>query len=228
MVEALAVKDGRIRELENTCTELKQTIARQTELISELERRLEVQSGPNLTGLVLDITPHQLIPVKRLVEIFGDLFGVKVLTGTVVNMVSRRAIAYGGIVDTIRTGVVQARGLVVHACWKSSFAMLNVAGHGLCFAHILRELEGLFQCGREKWVRKLAELLSRAVHERNLARGRPLSPATMRAIADSYDRIVVEGFPVPRIIVAVAIEWPAGKDEAAQGIQSAAAPEGTS
>ena len=157
--------------------------------------------------------------VKRLVETLRDLFGVKLSTGTIVNMVSRRARADGGLVDTIRAGVVQARvkhmdetelriegrlhwlhvactnlltylwigkgrgdvmlaarGIVVHDCWKSSFAMPNVAGHGLCCAHILRELEGLFQCGREKWARNLAQLLSGAVHEGNLARGRPLSP----------------------------------------------------
>ncbi len=128
-------------------------------------------------------------------------------------MVSRRASAYGGMVDKIRTGVVharvkhmdetglriggrlqwlhvactnlltylwickyrgdvmlEARGIVVHDCWKSYFAMPNVDGHGLCCAHILRELEGLFQFGREKWAKKLARLLSRTVHACNLAR----------------------------------------------------------
>ncbi len=90
--------------------------------------------------------------------------------------------------------MLEARGIVVHDCWKSSFVMPNVEGHGLRCAHILRELEGLFQFGREKWARKLARLLSGAIHECNLARGHPLSPATMRAIAESYDRIVKEGF----------------------------------
>ncbi len=179
---------------------------------------------PNLTGLVLYLNTHQLLPVKRLVETFRDLFGVDLSSGTVVNMVSRRARAYGGLVDKIRAGVVQARvkhmdetglriggrlhwlhvvctnlltylwigkgrgdvmlaarGIVVHDCWTSSFVMPNVAGHGLCCATILRELEGLFQFGQEKWAW-------------NLARGRPLSPDTMRAIADSYDRSVAEGF----------------------------------
>ena len=170
--------------------------------------------APNLTGLVLDLNTHQLLPVKRLVETFRDLFGVKLSPGTVVNMVSLRARAYGGLVDTIRTGVVQARikhmdetglriegrlhwlhvactnlltylwigkgrgdvmlearGIVVHDCWKSSFAMPHVVGHGLCCAHILRELEGLFQFGREKWARNLARLLSGAVHRWILSKG---------------------------------------------------------
>ncbi len=38
-----------------------------------------------------------------------DLFGVELSTGTVVHMVSRRPRAYGDLVDTVRTGVVQAR-----------------------------------------------------------------------------------------------------------------------
>ena len=50
-----------------------------------------VPYGPHLTGLVLYLNTHQLLPVKRLVETLRDLFGVKVSLGTVVNMVSRRA-----------------------------------------------------------------------------------------------------------------------------------------
>ena len=68
-----------------------------------------VPYGPNLTGLVLYLNTHQLRPVKRLVETLRDLFGVDLSPGTVVNMMSRRARAYGGLVDTIRAGVVQAR-----------------------------------------------------------------------------------------------------------------------
>ena len=204
LVEALAVRDARIRELEDIVAELKQTIARQAALIAELERRLglnstnsskppssdglrkprapkrpnvkgrkgttllrsetpdhvedhvthacahcghtldddmsvrfethqvkdlpeplplrvvdhrahvgicpqcngetkasfpegvgsPVQYGPNLTGLVLDLNTHQLLPVKRLVATLRDLFGVTLSTGTVVNMVSHRASAY--------------------------------------------------------------------------------------------------------------------------------------
>ena len=43
--EALAVRDARIRELEDTCTELKQTKARQAELISELECNVGLNSN---------------------------------------------------------------------------------------------------------------------------------------------------------------------------------------
>ena len=65
----------------------------------------------------------------------------------------------------------EAEGIVIHDCWKSCFGMPNVAGHGICCAHILRELESLFQFGREKWARDLAGLLGGTVHACNLADG---------------------------------------------------------
>ena len=71
--------------------------------------RSPVQYGPNLTGLVLYLNAHQLIPVKRLVETFRDLFGMTLSEGTVVNMVSRGARDYRGFVDRVRDAVVQAR-----------------------------------------------------------------------------------------------------------------------
>ena len=90
--------------------------------------------------------------------------------------------------------LLESLGIVVHDCWKSYFALPKVEGHGICCAHILRELANLVQFGREKWAGELAGLLCGAVHECNLARGSPLSPDIIREIADTYDRIVEEGF----------------------------------
>ena len=87
----------------------------------------------------------------------------------------------------------EALGIGIHDCWKTCFMMPHVAGHGICRAHVPRELENLFRFGREKWARDLAGLLSGAVHACNLADGAPLSPDTMREIGDSQDRIVGEG-----------------------------------
>ena len=195
-----------------------------------------VQYGPNLTAFAVYLGEYQLIPVKRLVGTFNDLFGVRLSEGTIVNMVSRTAGKYRGVEGHIRKAVVRSRvvhmdetglriegrlhwlhvactmmlthfrigrgrgdvmlealGIVVHDCWKSYFRMPHVAGHGICCAHILRELESLFQFGREKWAMDLSRLLSGAVHACNLADGAPLSPETMRDIREKYDRIVGEG-----------------------------------
>ncbi|MCY4183829.1 MAG: transposase [Rhodobacteraceae bacterium] len=79
--------------------------------------------------------------------------------------------------------MLEALGIVVHDCWKSCFGMPHVAGHGICCVNILRELENLFQFGREKWAGDLA----------GLPDGAPLSPEAMGEIGDSYDRIAGEG-----------------------------------
>ena len=195
-----------------------------------------VQYGPNLTALVVYLGEFQLIPVKRLVGAFKDVFGVKLSEGTIVNMVSRMAEKWRGVEERIRKEVVRARvvhmdetglridgglhwlhvsctrllthfrigrgrgdvmheatGIVVHDCWKSYFRMPNVAGHGICCAHILRELANLFEFGREEWARDLSRLLSGAVHACNLADGAPLAPEAMREIGDNHDRIVRDG-----------------------------------
>ena len=56
--------------------------------------------------------------------------------------------------------MLEATGIiVVHDCRKSCSRMPNVAGHGICCTHVPRELESLFQFGREKWAGDLAVLL---------------------------------------------------------------------
>ena len=69
--------------------------------------------------------------------------------------------------------MLEALGIAVHDCRKSCFGMPHVAGHGMCRSYILRELENLFQSGRENWAGDLAVLLSGAVHACNLADGAP-------------------------------------------------------
>ena len=64
LVEAIAVRDARIRELEDTVAELKQTIARQAALISELECRLGLNSTnsskpPSSDGLTKPRAPKR-------------------------------------------------------------------------------------------------------------------------------------------------------------------------
>ena len=195
-----------------------------------------VPYGPNLTAYVVYLGEYQLIPVKRLVGTFNDIFGVRLSEGTIVNTVSRtagrcrgvegyiwKAMVRSRVVHMDETGLrvegrihwlhgactrllthfrigrgrgdvmLEALGIVVHDCWKSSFKLPDVAGHGLCCAPILRELESLFQFGREKWDRDLAGLLRGAVHTCNLADGAPLSSGIIREIRENYDRIVGEG-----------------------------------
>ncbi len=67
-----------------------------------------VQYGPHLSSLAVYLRTCQLIPTKRLVETFRDLFGVHLSQGTIVNRVSRCADACQGFAGTVRRAVVQA------------------------------------------------------------------------------------------------------------------------
>jgi len=49
----------------------------------------KIQYGPRITAYVAYFSIYQLIPVKRLTQIFYDLFGCKMSQGTVINMINR-------------------------------------------------------------------------------------------------------------------------------------------
>lgn len=66
------------------------------------------------------------------------------------------------------------KGIVVHDCWPSYWAF-PVAGHGLCLAHILRELQGILDnTPEQEWARNITELLVRMkeVKEKLLSKGK--------------------------------------------------------
>lgn len=84
--------------------------------------------------------------------------------------------------------------IVMHDHWTSYFQLPDVT-HALCNAHHLRELTALVDIDGEDWARRMRGLLRRLCHAVNLARAKTaaLRPATIRAAALIYDRIVREG-----------------------------------
>ena len=85
-------------------------------------------------------------------------------------------------------------GVVVHDHWKPYYTMPSVL-HALCNAHHLRELKALIDIEKEGWARKMRQLLRRACHAVNLARGRgsALKPRLIERFERRYDAIVAEG-----------------------------------
>ncbi|MCY4314696.1 MAG: transposase [Roseovarius sp.] len=67
-----------------------------------------VQCGPTPSGLAVYLNTCQLVPTRRLVETFRDLFGVQMYQGTLINMVSRCADTCQGFAETVRRAVAQA------------------------------------------------------------------------------------------------------------------------
>lgn len=76
-------------------------------------------------------------------------------------------------------------GSVVHDHWKPYFTMENVS-HGLCNAHILRELRALIEEG-EAWAKRLWRLLRALCHRMKTA------PPPVAIAQKLYDRIVAAG-----------------------------------
>jgi transposase len=77
-------------------------------------------------------------------------------------------------------------GVIVHDHWKPYFTMENVE-HGLCNAHILRELKALVEIEKEPWARQMQRLL------RTLCRLEEPSQALQAKALRLYDGIVAKG-----------------------------------
>ena len=88
-------------------------------------------------------------------------------------------------------------GTVVSDCWGSYWAFPNIQ-HGLCNAHLLRELNALVVHFKKDshWAKELMELLREMDHERNLLKENGINhfdEETLKNYDGRYDKIVSEG-----------------------------------
>lgn len=80
-------------------------------------------------------------------------------------------------------------GTAVHDCWPANFKVENVR-HGLCNAHILRELQSLIEYEKETWASDMKTILHDALKLTHVARGqdqRAVSPDAIREIGRRFD-----------------------------------------
>lgn len=82
----------------------------------------------------------------------------------------------------------QFRGTLIHDCWPSYFN-LNCADHGLCGAHLLRELKHLSDNHQSKWAAKMHDLLRYAYHFSEKGTG-VLSDKKLKIVRDQYTKIL--------------------------------------
>jgi len=168
--------------------------------------------GSNIQALTAYFHSRQYIPFERMRELYSDIFGLSISSGSLVNMVHsfadkaqgiyetiRRRIALSGVVGADETGTRidgkngwtwvfqtptatylhtgKSRGkavidqlfpqglpqtVLVHDCWSSCFSV-NVAGHQICTAHLLRELKYLDKLYTQQWTSAFTGLLDRAL-----------------------------------------------------------------
>jgi len=85
-------------------------------------------------------------------------------------------------------------GTIIHDCWGPYFTMPGVL-HGLCNAHLLRELQALMEFEKEPWAFAMARFLRQACHAIHLAQERKttLKPSFVQYMLARYDCIVSRG-----------------------------------
>jgi len=177
-----------------------------------VEAHSPVCYGPNIQALTAYFHARQYIPFERMRELYEDIFGLTISSGSLVNMVQTFANKAKGIYETIRERISQSevvgadetgtciggkngwtwgfqtpqatylysiksraksvidklfpdgfpKTVLVHDCWSSYFSV-NVKGHQICIAHILRELKYLGKLYTQQWTACFIVLLLRAL-----------------------------------------------------------------
>jgi transposase len=79
---------------------------------------------------------------------------------------------------------------LIHDCWASYFS-LNCDSHGLCGAHLLRELRNLSDNHQRKWSSKMHDLLLYAYHFSQNGTG-TLPVSKLKVVRSQYAKILAE------------------------------------
>lgn len=81
-------------------------------------------------------------------------------------------------------------GTLIHDCWSSYFN-LSCSSHGLCGAHLLRELKNLSDNHERKWTSQMHDLLMYAYHFSKNGTG-ILPDSKLKVVRSQYTKILVE------------------------------------
>ncbi len=89
-------------------------------------------------------------------------------------------------------GVIPAfKGTLVHDCWGPYFRYGDV--HGLCGAHLLRELAGVYENEGYRWAHELAVLLEMMAKTTGTCEKKMLSESLIAWFEHTYDTILARG-----------------------------------
>jgi transposase len=82
--------------------------------------------------------------------------------------------------------------IAVHDGWNSYFKY-EQCRHVLCNAHLLRELQGIYDQTKEEWAQEMIELLRSAKVEKDRSNGR-VDVSVLIRIEQAYERILQKGY----------------------------------
>ena len=98
------------------------------------------------------------------------------------------------------------KGIAIHDCWLTYFKFPDIS-HGLCVAHLLRELTGIFENdSKQLWAEKMIKhLLLMKTYKDNFISNSifEMKPLYLEYFLNKYDEIIEEGIkmnPLPKVI----------------------------
>lgn len=213
------------------------------------EVKAPVQYGSRIQATALYLGGYQLLPYRRLSELFGELFNVPLSEGTLANIVKRGSQKAALAMEPVREALVQSpvahadetgctlhgqrhwlhvfgtekltayhfdakrgveamkrmelipryQGVLIHDGLPAYFTFTNCE-HGLCNAHLLRELTYLFEELDQSWAAVMIELLLKAkdLAEREEMREagsrRVIGEGRVKKMLKRYEEILTFGY----------------------------------
>lgn len=83
-------------------------------------------------------------------------------------------------------------GIIVHDCW-ASYLSYDHCGHGLCGAHLLRELTFVIDANHYAWARNMKKLLQKTCHAVSHSDDKRLAETAYRTLQKQYRNILASG-----------------------------------
>ena len=202
------------------------------------------QYGANVRGYAIYLNQYQLIPFKRLQEMFKDCFSLSISQGSLANFNTECADKLTPALELIKDEIINSkvahfdetsmringetnwlhvastkhstyydihtkrgniamdkigilpkiRGIAIHDYWKPYMRYFECK-HALCNAHHLRELEFIYERGKNPWAKKMSDLLleiNTAVTQHKQQGKTKLSDIAITAFEKNYKAIMSE------------------------------------
>ncbi|GJL76838.1 IS66 family transposase [Nitrosomonas sp.] len=83
-------------------------------------------------------------------------------------------------------------GIIVHDCW-ASYLSYDHCDHGLCGAHLLRELTFMVEANQYAWAKNMKKLLQKACHEVSQSDGKCLDNTAYKKLQKHYRNLLARG-----------------------------------
>ena len=206
--------------------------------------RAPAQYGTRIKSIAVYNKVYQLLPYKRCAEFFGDILGVPLSQGTLVNFIKECSRRVEPTIEKIRQALigtpvagfdetgccVEGKRIWLHVACTPEFTYYEIHGkrgrdamndigilpnftgraihdclqsyfsydclHGLCGAHLLRELIFLVEVMHQRWADKMIDCLldMKDAVDQAKEKGRTNCAEKARKLQRRYGKILSEGF----------------------------------